>query len=156
MKTARGTLRTPQRNDLARQPRKPRGPACCPGCGAVYRGGRWRWEAVPAAPRAEICPACRRARQRSPMASVTLSGEFLAAHRDETLARVRACERAQNRNHPLQRILAVTPAGKALRITTTDVHLARRIGDALRAAYKGELAYRYNEKDDLLRVSWSR
>ena len=53
MKTARGTLRTPQRNDLTRQPRKLRGPACCPGCGAVYRGGRWRWEEVPAAPRAE-------------------------------------------------------------------------------------------------------
>ena len=156
MKTTRGILRTPQRNQLTRQPRKRRGAACCPGCGAVCRRGRWRWEAVPAAPRAELCPACRRVQKRDPMASVTLSGDFLAAHRDEIVARVRACERAQNRDHPLQRILALTPSGKALRITTTDPHLARRIGDALHAAYKGELDYRYNEKDDLLRVTWCR
>lgn len=155
MKTARRSLRTPQRRELARQPRKLRGPTCCPGCGAVYRRGRWRWEEVPAAPRAELCPACR-ATERDPTAGVTLSGDFLAAHRDEILARVRACERAANLDHPLQRILAMRRIGNALRITTTDPHLARRIGDALRAAYKGALAYRYNGKNDQLRVSWRR
>jgi hypothetical protein len=41
-------------------------------------------------------------------------------------------------------------------VTTTDAHLARRIGDALRDAYKGELRYRYSKDDPLLRVSWSR
>lgn len=41
-------------------------------------------------------------------------------------------------------------------VTTTDPHLARRIGDALHHAYKGELEYRYNKQDKLLRVSWSR
>ena len=156
MKTARRSLRTPQRRELARQPRKLRGPTCCPGCGAVYRRGRWRWEEVPAAPRAERCPACRRIREREPVASVTLSGEFLAAHRDEILARVRACERAESRSHPLKRIIAVSPAGKALRISTTDAHLARRIGDALRRAYKGELSYRYHKGEALLQVSWCR
>jgi hypothetical protein len=156
MKTNRGRLRVPQRTDSSRQPRKLRGPTCCPGCGAVYRRGRWRWEEVPAAPRAELCPACRRVREREPVASVTLSGEFLASHRDEILARVRACERAENRTHPLKRIIAVSPAGKGVRITTTDAHLARRIGDALRSAYKGELRYRYRKGEDLLQVSWSR
>jgi hypothetical protein len=156
MKTARGTLRTPQRTDQTRQPRKPRGPACCPDCGAIYRRGRWRWEAIPAAPRAERCPACRSIREREPVASVTLSGEFLAAHRDEILARVRACERAESRTHPLKRIMAVSPAGKTVRITTTDAHLARRIGDALQRAYKGELDYRYPKGDRLLQVLWCR
>ena len=156
MKTARGTLRTPQRTDLTRQPYKLAGPACCPGCGAIFRRGRWRWEEVPAASRAEQCPACRRIRENAPLASVTLSGEFLAPHRGEILARVRACERAENRTHPLKRIMAVRPAGKELRITTTDAHLARRIGDALRRAYKGELEYRYNKGDKLLRVTWCR
>jgi hypothetical protein len=156
MKTDRGLLRTPQRTPLARQASKPSGPACCPDCGAIYRRGRWRWEEVPAAPCAQQCPACRRVAERAPAASVTLSGEFLAAHRDEILARVRACERAENRTHPLQRIIALSAAGKGVRVTTTDTHLARRIGDALYAAFKGELEYRYTEKDDLLRVRWCR
>ena len=156
MKTALGSLRTPQRTPLDRQARKPAGPACCPDCGAIYRRGRWRWEEVPAAARTLQCPACWRVRTRDPAASVTLSGEFLASHRDQIVARVRACERAENRTHPLQRIIALSAAGKGLRVTTTDPHLARRIGDALYAAYKGELEYRYNEKDDLLRVSWCR
>lgn len=147
MKTARGTRRTPQRTDLTRQPAKLRGPTCCPGCGAIYRGGRWRWEAIPAAPRAALCPACRQVRSRDPLASVTLSGELPAAHRDEMLARARACERAQNRNHPLQRIVAVSGGSKELRITTTDMHLARRIGNALRRAAKGTRR---------VRVSWCR
>jgi hypothetical protein len=138
MKTARGTLRTPQRTDLGRQSAKLRGPACCPDCGAIYRRGRWRWEAVPAAPRAELCPACRSVRARQPQAGVTLRGKFLAAHRDEILARVRACERAENRTHPLQRIVAVSGAGRELRIGTTDVHLARRIESALRRVCKDE------------------
>jgi hypothetical protein len=155
MKTDRGTMRTPQRIDLTRQLRKLRGPACCPGCGAVYRSGRWRWEPVPAAPRAATCPACRRVREREPVASVTLSGEFLAGHRDEILARVRACERAENRTHPLS-AMALSAGGREVRITTTDAHLARRIGEALRRAYKGELSYRYNRGEDLLRVSWCR
>ena len=156
MKTDRGKLRTPQRTDLSRQPRKLRGAACCPGCGAVYRGGRWRWEELPAGARADTCPACRLIREKAPVASVTLRGEFLAAHRDEILARVRACERAASRTHPLKRIIAVTPAGREVRITTTDAHLARRIGDALRRAYKGELRYRYQKGEALLRVSWRR
>jgi hypothetical protein len=156
MKTARRQLRTPQRTRLTRQERKLRGPACCPDCGAIYRRGRWRWEEVPAAPSAQQCPACRRIRERAPAATITLSGEFVAAHRDEILARVRACERAENRDHPLQRIIALGAGGAGVRITTTDGHLARRIGDALYSAYKGDLEYRYSEKDDLLRVSWCR
>jgi hypothetical protein len=111
---------------------------------------------VPAAAKAARCPACRRTRERLPGASVLLSGDFLAAHRDEILGRVRNCERAENRTRPLQRIMAIAPAGKGLRITTTDAHLARRIGEALYHAYKGELDYRYNKADSLLRVLWSR
>jgi hypothetical protein len=88
--------------------------------------------------------------------SVTLSGEFLAAHRDEILERVLACERAENRRHPLKRIMALSSAGRELRIATTDVRLARRIGEALRRAYKGKLEYRYHKADSLLRVAWRR
>jgi hypothetical protein len=164
MKTDRGSFRMLQHpqllqelvHDSYKSKSKLRGPARCPGCGAVYRRGRWRWEAPARAVQAARCPACRRIRDRLPAASVSLSGRFFAAHRDEILARVRSCEQAESRTHPLQRIMAIREEGGAMRVTTTDAHLARRIGDALRHAYKGELAYRYNKEDNLLRVRWSR
>ena len=156
MKIARRQLRTPQRAPRTRQAAKLSGPACCPDCGAIYRRGRWRWEEVPAAAKGQRCPACQRIRDRDPAASVTLSGDFVAAHRDEIVARLRACERAENSTRPLQRIIAIAPAGSGLRVTTTDTHLARRIGAALSGAYKGDIEQRYHPRDPRLRVSWWR
>lgn len=144
------------RHDAYRPRRKLPGPARCPDCSAVYRRGRWRWEAAPRTTSAARCPACQRIRDRLPAASVTLSGSFLAAHRDEILSSVRHCEQAEKGTHPLQRIMAVASQGRAIRITTTDAHLARRIGEALHHAYRGELEYRYNKDDNLLRVAWRR
>lgn len=164
MKTDRGSFRIGGHQQLLQEIRhdsyKPRrklpSPARCPDCGAVYRRGRWRWEAAPRVAAAARCPACLRVRDRLPAASVTLSGRFFAQHRDEILARVRHCEAAEKRTHPMQRIMAIAANGSSMRISTTDAHLARRIGDALRHAYKGELAYRYNKEDSSLRVLWSR
>jgi len=136
--------------------RKVRGAARCADCGAVFRRGRWSWNATPQHAVACLCPACRRIRERLPAGFVTLKGGFFDEHRDEVLKRVRHCEDAQKREHPLQRIMAVEARGGALLVTTTDPHLARRIGEALHRAYKGELDYRYNKQDKLLRVSWSR
>jgi hypothetical protein len=52
--------------------------------------------------------------------------------------------------------MAIQADGRGVVVTTTGAHLARRIGDALQHAYKGELDYRYNKADNLLRVNWSR
>jgi hypothetical protein len=41
-------------------------------------------------------------------------------------------------------------------VTTTDVHLARRIGDALRSAFHGELIIKYSPDEYLVRVNWTR
>ena len=41
-------------------------------------------------------------------------------------------------------------------ITTTDIHLARGIGEALHHAYQGELEFHYNPEQNLLRVNWRR
>ena len=41
-------------------------------------------------------------------------------------------------------------------ITTTDMHLPRRIADALRHAYKGETRVRYDEEGYFVRVNWTR
>jgi hypothetical protein len=41
-------------------------------------------------------------------------------------------------------------------ITTTDLHLPRRIGEALRRAYDGELTVHQEKQSFLVRVTWSR
>jgi hypothetical protein len=46
--------------------------------------------------------------------------------------------------------------GGPIEIATTDVHLARGIGEALHHAYQGDLDYHYEDKEDLVRVHWKR
>lgn len=135
---------------------KPRGPAVCPDCGAAFRRGRWQWGEVSERARPHLCPACRRVRERDPAGSVRLGGPFFAAHRDEVVALVRHEENREKRLHPLQRIMALREARGALEVTTTDVHLARRIGDALGSAFRGTLQVRYSPDEYRVRVNWSR
>lgn len=135
---------------------KPPEPTRCPDCGAVYHRGRWTWGQAPEGAHAEACPACRRIREGQPAGYLTLKGEFLAGHREEILATARNCESAEKAEHPLQRIMAIRPEGPDVVITTTDAHLARRIGETLHAAYKGALAVHYAKEENLLRATWSR
>ena len=50
--------------------------------------------------------------------------------------------------------MAVEEQDDATLVTTTDIHLARRIGEALHHAYHGDLEFHYNPAENLLRVSW--
>jgi hypothetical protein len=143
-------------HDAYKSRRKLPEPARCKDCGAVWRRGRWSWGTAPAGAHSARCPACRRIRDRLPAGYVSLAGEFFEAHRDEVLGRVRRCEAAEKRGHPLERIMGIAADGEGLLVTTTGSHLAHRIGDALRRAYKGELDARYLKADNLLRVTWRR
>jgi len=142
--------------DAYRDRMKRKGPARCRECGAAYRAGRWTWQAPQPAARATLCPACRRAREGMPAGYVSLGGAFFREHRDEVLRRVRLCEAAEKREHPLQRILAVQGDADGATVTTTGSHLARRIGEALGKSFKGEARFRYRPADNLLRVTWRR
>jgi hypothetical protein len=143
-------------HDPYRARRKPPEPTACPTCGAVYRGGRWRWGASPADAHRELCPACQRIRDGYPAGYVTLGGPFAAAHRDEILALARHVEEREKQDHPLQRIIAMQADGEEWVVTTTDPHLARAIGHAVYAAYGGELGVHFAPEQPLARVSWRR
>lgn len=165
MKSDRGGFRMLQHEQLLhelvhdsyRMKRKLREPAQCPDCGAVYRAGHWRWATAEPGTYAERCPACHRIHDRFPAGRVTLEGEFLRSHREEVIARVRNCEKAEKREHPLERIMAIEDAeGGGVLVTTTGTHLARRIGVALHDAHKGEVEFHYNREENLLRVLWRR
>lgn len=69
---------------------------------------------------------------------------------------VRRIETKEKAEHPLQRIVDVVDEDGGVLVTTTDVHLAHGIGEALRHAYKGELDSHYNPDEKLLRVRWTR
>jgi NMD protein affecting ribosome stability and mRNA decay len=136
--------------------RKPKEPACCGTCGAVFRAGRWQWLAAPFEAQRITCPACERVRDSYPAGILELSGSFLDDHRDEVLALVHRVALQRSKEHPLQRIMAEREEDKSVVIETTDLHLVRAIGEAISHAYQGELDYRYTKDSSLLRVTWHR
>ena len=131
-------------------------PTVCPQCNAVFHSGRWQWTAAPANAHQHNCPACQRIIDHYPAGFLTLEGEFFHSHRDEILHLVQNYEKKEKSEHPLQRIIATEKQNGSFLITTTDIHLARGIGEAIHDAYQGDLDFHYNQDENLLRVHWSR
>jgi NMD protein affecting ribosome stability and mRNA decay len=135
---------------------KLREPTVCPDCGAVFHAGRWQWLAKPKDAHQTSCPACHRVRDHFPAGYVSLAGEFFATHEQEILHLMQHLEAKEKAEHPLQRIMAIEKTEHGTVVTTTDIHLARGIGEALQHAYQGELEFHHNPEQNLLRVNWSR
>lgn len=131
-------------------------PTVCPQCGAVYHEGRWQWADRPDGAQEELCQACHRINDDFPAGVVTIGGTFFAAHRDEILQIVRRQEAVEKPEHPFNRIMAIKDAAETVVVTTTDLHLPRRIGEALKAAFDGDLKLDYEEDGYFVRVNWSR
>lgn len=138
--------------------RTPSEPTVCPDCGAVYQAGRWAWVSpAPEGANQEPCPACQRVRDRFPAGTITLEGGFLAEHRDEIFGLVQNQAEAERQEHPLNRIMEIDEAGpEAVTITTTDIHLPRRILEALHRAYEGDMEFTYGDDETSLRGRWAR
>jgi len=131
-------------------------PTVCPQCSAVFHKGRWQWIGAPANAHQHNCPACQRILENQPAGFVTLEGDFFVAHRDEIVSLIHNIEKKEKAEHPLKRIMATEEKGNGVLITTTDIHLARGIGEAIHHAYQGDLEFHYNPAENLLRVNWSR
>lgn len=144
------------RHDAYKSAGKLSEPTACPRCGAVFQAGRWQWIPRPEAAEEAMCPACHRIADEFPAGFVHLSGEFLDGHGQELLQLVEHTATQETERHPLERIMARTAEDGGLLITTTGIHLARRLGEALHHAYHGELEFHYNEDEILLRVHWRR
>jgi NMD protein affecting ribosome stability and mRNA decay len=145
-----------ERHDAYKAKHKLPEPTVCPNCGAVFHAGRWQWLDRPAQAHEEMCPACHRIHDAYPAGFVTAGGPFFMEHREELLHLVKNEEARAKAEHPLKRIMNVEEQDDGILITTTDIHLARGIGEALHHAYQGELEYHYNEQENLLRVVWQR
>lgn len=144
-------------HDPYQAPSKLPQPAICPVCGATYSEGRWQWmNSQPAGAHRHTCQACRRIRDRYPAGIITLSGSFIAGHRNDLLSLVRNNESLEKQEHPLNRIMRIEERPDTIVITTTDIHLPHRIAEALHDAYKGELEIRYDKEGYFARVEWRR
>jgi hypothetical protein len=143
-------------HDPYQSKRKYTEPTACTDCGAVFHHGRWEWSPAPADAQRALCPACHRVRDKLPAGTVTLAGAFVATHRAELLGIIRNQEKREKGEHPLNRIIAVEEGADHIVVTTTDVHLPRQIGEALKDAHQGDLDIRFGADACSVQVSWKR
>jgi NMD protein affecting ribosome stability and mRNA decay len=131
-------------------------PTQCTECNALFINGRWTWQEPPVQPHTAICPACRRIAERYPAGYIEIKGSFFTEHRDEMMNLIRNTEMQEKKERPLQRIMTIEDNQDAVLLTTTGINLARRIGEALSRAYKGELTFQYGDGEESIRVYWQR
>ena len=145
-----------KRHDTYRNKEKWREPTLCKGCGALFVSGRWTWKETSEKTHSATCPACRRIADRFPAGTIEIKGDFFSAHREEVVNLINNVEKQQKGEHPLERLMEISnEKGKTL-VTTTGVHLARRIGEALSRSYKGDFSFQYGDGEKTLRVYWER
>lgn len=138
----------------------------CVRCGSVYMSGRWYLkEHVPKDVLKKMeqedtpetmCPACQKQRDRVPGGILTLSGDFLWAHKDEIMNLIMNESKKAEGINPLERIMGIDTHGDVMELTTTNEKLAQRIGKALHKAYSGDVEYKWSEDNKLARVNWHR
>ena len=145
-----------KRHDPYQPPGKYPEPTRCKDCGAVYHKGHWQWGPAPEGARVDQCPACRRIQEKLPAGSLTLEGPFLAAHRGDLLSLIQNEAEHERSEHPLHRVMRIDEPAERIEISTTDIHLPQRIGEALKKAYDGELTVQYGHDEYSVRVRWER
>lgn len=142
---------------------KPEEVAMCSECRAVYVGKRWELEsqADDDLAKAErvvetVCPACKKIHDRMPGGIVTLSGRFVAEHKEEIINRLHNENDSAMQINPLERIMDIEEAEGNLVVLTTNEKLAERIGHAAHDAWAGEVEYKWSKGTKLARVNWHR
>jgi hypothetical protein len=133
-------------------------PSVCRKCGVVFQDGIFEWMKNPPADSHEItCPACQRIRDDYEGGVVFLEGGFLAGHWEDIRNLIENTADREARERPLERILEWRNEGDdTVVIRTTYEHLARRIGEAVHRAYKGDLELKYPDGEKYVRAHWRR
>lgn len=134
-------------------------PTECKICGLVYLNGRWTVKTLEKGiTNKEVCPACRIIKDRNPLGVCVLEGNFLRDEKNKIEIKniIKNIEKNVREKRPLQRIMEIKEEDGKIEITTTYDHLARRIGESIYKAYKGELVLKYQEGERFARVFWKR
>jgi NMD protein affecting ribosome stability and mRNA decay len=131
-------------------------PTLCTKCNAVFSDGRWSWKKVTKHINQTICPACRRIEDNYPAGFINVKGSFFKEHRENVLGLIHNIEKQEKSDRPLERIMKIKEEKNQTLVTTTGIHVARRIGEALSRSFKGDLSFQYSEAEKIIRVNWSR
>ena len=137
--------------------------AVCTQCHALYQGKRWFFDAKLSGRlagtdkvREVVCPTCRKIKDHFPEGILTLSGEFLAQHKEEIVGLLtKEAGRIASRS-VADRIIQMVPEDDKLVVETTTEKMAQHLGRAVYKAYKGDLHFRWGEVERFVRVYWSR
>jgi len=65
-------------------------------------------------------------------------------------------EEADREEHPLDRIISIEEGAHGVAINTTDIHLRRRIGEAVKRAFHGEIEDNFQKDGYFVRVNSTR
>ena len=149
-------MRVKESKDPYRLSEKLPGGTTCKGCNAVVQEGRWTWNEPVQEGVVTTCPACQRAEEGYPAGYLMLEGPFFGENRKEIMNLVRNVAAAEKNHHPLERVMAIRKSGGGTLITTTGIHIARRLGESLRRSYQGDLEVNYEDGEKKVRVNWSR
>ena len=128
----------------------------CEHCGVVLQGGRWSWiDPPPEGARRGSCPACTRIRERKPAGTIRLRGEDFATHQEEIAGLARNQEELERPEHPLERMIQVQATPDGLILTTTGVHLARRIANGLERRFHRQARIRYPGQPETVHIDFA-
>jgi len=146
----------PRHEDNYPHAEKARKSRVCTECGLVLHAGRWHRDAPPAGEvDATLCPACTRIRDGYAAGRLRLDAGF-ALHRDEIVRMIRNEEEAETAEHPLERLMGIEDVEGGIVVTTTGIHLARRIANKLERRFHRQARFHYADDDQLLQVEWER
>jgi len=145
-----------KRHDTYHERRKLPEPTVCSECRAVYLEGRWAWWDAAVNAHAIVCPACQRIKDNFPAGYLEILGGFYETHREEISNLIHNLEDQEKKAHPMERLMAIAKEKDCVLVTTTGIHLARRIGEALKSAYQGELDFTYGDGEKSIRLTWLR
>lgn len=129
----------------------------CKGCGIIYHNKRWQMETAGLPHNAEtLCPACQRMEDHNPAGVVTLSGPYLASHKEEILNTISQEEAKHRQKNPLGRIMEISDDHGEITVTTTEDKLAQKLGREIYKSQRGELHYKWSHEQRMVRVEWNR
>jgi hypothetical protein len=132
-------------------------PSVCRRCGVVHHGSTFEWQEKPPKGAEQMtCPACKRIEDNYEGGHIILEGSFLKDHRTDILNIIKNTEASQKKRRPLERVITTEEREGRLEVRTTYEHIARRIGEAVHKAYRGELKMHYPEGEKYIRVHWRR
>lgn len=133
-------------------------PTVCEVCNALYKDGRWSWDKPPKGEEINyaVCPACRRIKDKYPGGILVLEGDYLNLKEEEIMNLINNEAEMEKSYRPLNRIMSVKKEDGAIVVETTYPSLARRLGEAVYRAHKGELDIRYREGEKFVEVFWRR